>query len=95
MPGRTRTEDRARFSFQNQEKDGEWLGGNAIAYKYRFHDPRLGRFLSVDPLKNHSPWNSSYAFSENRLIDGIDLEGAEFSWNHPVFKELGKNMFKN
>lgn len=25
------------------------------------------------------PWNSSYAFSENRVIDGIDLEGLEFS----------------
>jgi hypothetical protein len=34
--------------------------------------------LSVDPLAPEYPWNSTYAFAENRVIDGIDLEGAEF-----------------
>ena len=24
------------------------------------------------------PWNSCYAFSENRVIDGVELEGAEY-----------------
>lgn len=42
------------------------------------HDARLGRFLSVDPLAPEYPWNSTYAFAENRVIDGIDLEGAEW-----------------
>lgn len=41
------------------------------------HDPRVGRFFSVDPLARDYPWNSSYAFSENRVIDGIELEGLE------------------
>ena len=52
--------------------------GNSLNYKFRMHDPRVGRFLSIDPLAKSYPWNSSYAFSENRVIDGIDLEGAEF-----------------
>jgi RHS repeat-associated protein len=67
-----------RFGFQGQEKDDEIKGnGNSISFKYRIHDPRIGRFLSIDPLEKDYPWNSSYAFSENRVIDGIDLEGAE------------------
>ncbi len=42
------------------------------------YDTRVGRFSSVDPLSKSFPWNSSYAFAENRVIDGIDLEGAEW-----------------
>ena len=42
------------------------------------HDPRVGRFFAVDPLSAKYPWNSSYAFSENRLIDGVEIEGLEF-----------------
>ena len=68
-----------RYGFQGQGKDDEAKGaGNSINFKYRVHDSRLGRFFSVDPLFNEFPWNSSYAFSENRLIDGIDFEGMEF-----------------
>ena len=48
------------------------------AYQYRIHDARLGRFLSRDPLAKEFAWNSPYAFSENRVIDGIDLEGLEW-----------------
>jgi hypothetical protein len=53
-----------------------WEG--SVSYKYRVEDARLGRFFSVDPLTAKYPWNSNYAFSENRLIDGIDLEGLEY-----------------
>ena len=41
------------------------------------HDPRIGRFFAVDPLFRKYPWNSTYAFSENKLIDHIELEGLE------------------
>jgi RHS repeat-associated protein len=67
-----------RYGFQGQERDDEIKGkGNSLNYKFRMHDPRLGRFFSVDPLFAKYPWNSTYAFSENRVIDGIELEGAE------------------
>ncbi|GAB4260453.1 MAG: hypothetical protein Kow0079_17360 [Vicingaceae bacterium] len=40
-----------RFGFQGQERDDEIKGeGNLINNKFRMHDPRLGRFFSVDPL---------------------------------------------
>lgn len=68
-----------RYGFQGQEKDDEIKGsGNSYSYKYRMHDPRLGRFLSIDPLFSEYPWNSFYAFAENRVISGIDLEGKEY-----------------
>ena len=66
------------FGFQGQEVDDEVKGdGNSVNYKYRIHDPRLGRFLSIDPLFRSYPHNSPYAFSENRVIDMIELEGLE------------------
>jgi hypothetical protein len=51
---------------------------NKVAFKYRVHDASIGRFLSIDPLASDYPWNSPYAFAENRVIDGADLEGAEY-----------------
>lgn len=51
--------------------------GNSLNYKFRMHDPRVGRFFAVDPLDKDFPWNSPYAFSENRVIDGLELEGLE------------------
>ncbi|MEN9301769.1 MAG: hypothetical protein RL264_198 [Bacteroidota bacterium] len=63
-----------RYGFQNQEQDSET---GLVNYKYRMHDPRVGRFFAVDPLASSYPWNSTYAFSENVLIDHVELEGLE------------------
>jgi RHS repeat-associated protein len=65
-----------RYGFQNQEHDNELWSG-AVSYKYRVEDPRLGRFFSVDPLAAKYPHNSVYAFSENRVVDAVELEGLE------------------
>ncbi|MBK7128582.1 MAG: hypothetical protein IPM74_01205 [Crocinitomicaceae bacterium] len=78
MPGRNATNANYRFSFQGQEKDNEIKGdNNSINYKYRMHDPRIGRFFAVDPLGWKYPHNSPYAFSENILIHMVELEGRE------------------
>jgi RHS repeat-associated protein len=67
-----------RYGFNGIEKTNEVAGeGNHYEFKYREYDPRIGKFWSVDPLFKKYPWNSSYAFAENRVIDGIDLEGLE------------------
>ena len=67
-----------RYGFQNQEVDNEIKGnGNSVNYKYRMHDPRVGRFFAVDPLASKYPHNSPYAFSENMVIHMIELEGLE------------------
>jgi RHS repeat-associated protein len=78
LPNRHGSIDTYRYGFQGQEKDDEIKGeGNSINYKYRMHDPRVGRFFAVDPLTSRFPYNSPYAFSENRVIDGYELEGLE------------------
>jgi RHS repeat-associated protein len=83
-----------RFGFQGQEGDDEMSGeGNSYAFKYRIHDTRIGRFLSIDPLSRDYPWNSPYAFSENRLLDGIELEGLEFIPVHGVGKDINPTRF--
>jgi RHS repeat-associated protein len=78
------------YSFQGQEHDDEVKGdGNSVNYKYRMHDPRLGRFFAVDPLASHYSYNSPYAFSENVLINCIELEGLE-KINHLVYTKKEK-----
>ena len=48
-----------------------------INYKYRVHDVRIGRFLSIDPLTKDYPMYSPYHFSSNQPIHAEELEGLE------------------
>ena len=70
MPNRNGTQnDSYRYSFQDQEKDDEIKGSNnSINYKYRMHDPRIGRFFSTDPIEDEYPVYSPYHFSSNQPI---------------------------
>lgn len=71
-------EDNYRFGFNGMEKDNEPKGlGNSLDFNFRMYDSRLGRFMSIDPLAKHFPWNSTYAFAENDVIRAKDLEGLE------------------
>ncbi len=66
------------YGFQAQEVDNEIKGnGNSVNFEYRMHDTRIGRFFAVDPLSKSYPWNSSFAFSENKVIAWLELEGLE------------------
>ncbi|BDD12887.1 hypothetical protein FUAX_53190 (plasmid) [Fulvitalea axinellae] len=85
--GRTFSDEGYRYGFQGQESDGET---GFVNYKYRMHDPVIGRFFAVDPLVASYPWNSPYAFSENRVIDGIELEGLEYYQLHIHIKNNSK-----
>ena len=86
MPGRQFNNGNYRYGFNGQENDNEVKGvGNSVEFKFRIYDPRLGRFMSTDPLEKEYPWNSPYAFAENRPIDGMDLEGKEWSSSGKVF----------
>jgi RHS repeat-associated protein len=86
MPGRHGSVgDSYRYGFQNQEGDPEVKGeGNSVNYSFRMHDPRLGRFFAIDPLTNEFPWNSPYAFSENIVINAVELEGLETAYVYNV-----------
>jgi RHS repeat-associated protein len=78
LPHRHGQSDNYRYGFQGQEMDDEIKGeGNSLNYTFRMHDPRVGRFFAVDPLAKQYPFYSPYAFSGNRVIDMVELEGLE------------------
>ena len=54
------------------------------------HDPRIGRFFSIDPLAPEYPHNSPYAFSENQVIAFVELEGLEKA---PTRKDANGKLF--
>jgi RHS repeat-associated protein len=67
-----------RYGFNGKEMDNEVSGqGNQYDYGFRIYDPRLGRFLSTDPLTKDYPWYSTYQFAGNQVIEAIDVEGLE------------------
>ncbi|RYE50778.1 MAG: hypothetical protein EOP48_19235 [Sphingobacteriales bacterium] len=67
-----------RYGFNGKENDNEVKGeGNQQDYGLRIYDPRLGKFLSVDPLTSSYPWYTPYQFAGNDVIRNIDLDGGE------------------
>ena len=81
MPGRKYLAPNAskpRYGFNGKENDNEVKGeGNQQDYGMRIHDPRLVRFLSVDPLTKDFPELTPYQFASNSPIENIDLDGLE------------------
>jgi len=68
--------DRYRFTFQGQEKDDEVKGnGNAYTTPFRQYDPRLGRWLSIDPLVSKFPNQGPYNAYNNNPIYWVDPTG--------------------
>jgi len=81
------------YGFQGQEGDDEIKGeGNSVNYKYRMHDPRIGRFFAVDPLASEYPYYTPYSFSGNKLISAVELEGLEELIYTKSFKNFGDHI---
>ncbi|WP_158267056.1 RHS repeat-associated core domain-containing protein [Chitinophaga niastensis] len=93
-----------RYGFNGKENDNEIKGdGNQQDYGLRVYDPRIGKFLSVDPLYKSYPWNSTYAYAENRVLNGVDIDGGEWKSQHKwsdkvtdkaVIERIGKDYIK-
>lgn len=80
MPARQWSNISYRYGFNGKEDDDEVKGDGAQQdYGMRIYDPRLGKFLSVDPIAKEYPMLTPYQFASNRPIDGIDLDGLEWS----------------
>src|SRR5690606_28356290 len=65
-----------KWKFQGQEHIDD-LGLNWDSFKWRNHQPDIGRFFNVDPLAEAYYYNSPYAFSENKVVAHRELEGLE------------------
>ncbi|UFH42349.1 RHS repeat-associated core domain-containing protein [Flavobacterium cupriresistens] len=79
VPNRHKSIDDYRYGFNGKEKDDEIKGGegNHYDYGFRVHDPRVGRFFSVDPLAEKYAGVSSYAYVLNNPIIFIDPDGRD------------------
>ncbi|WP_421939095.1 RHS repeat domain-containing protein [Pedobacter sp.] len=81
MPGRSFTNTGAlayRYGFNGKENDNDVKGeGNQQDYGMRIYDPRVGKFLSVDPITKEYPELTPYQFASNTPIQAIDLDGLE------------------
>jgi RHS repeat-associated protein len=78
MPQRQFSAGGYRYGFNGKENDNDVKGvGNQQDYGMRIYDPRLGRFLSVDPITAKYPELTPYQFASNTPIVAIDLDGLE------------------
>jgi RHS repeat-associated protein len=70
MPGRSTNGDKYRYGYNGMEMDNEAKGnGNSYTTEFRQYDPRLGRWLSLDPLMMQFPSMSPYvAFNDNPIF---------------------------
>jgi RHS repeat-associated protein len=82
QPGRSYNAGGYSFGFQGQMTDNEVKGeGNQIDFGFRVYDPRIGKFLSIDPLSQKYPQYSPYHFSSNQPIHARELEGLEIEFD--------------
>lgn len=97
VPNRHGSTDEYRYGFQGQENDNEIKGeGNSLNFAFRMHDPRVGRFFSMDPLSRQYSFLTPYQFSSNSTISLIELEGKEGTYNEMLAEEFNlKSIWDN
>ena len=50
-------------------------GLNTYDYGFRGYYAPIGRFTSIDPLAEQTPWQSPYSYAGNRFVNAIDYMG--------------------
>lgn len=76
MPGRSFDSPDYTYGFNGMEKDDEIKGsGNSYDFGARIYDPRIVRWLSLDPAAAEYPSLSDYSFVANSPIQYIDPDG--------------------
>lgn len=76
MPGRRLDTLKYAFGFQGMERDNEIKGiGNSYTTEFRQYDPRVGRWLSMDPQDQKRVSISPYNAFANNPVRKIDPDG--------------------
>ena len=76
IDSRTYTSALYRYGFNGKETDKET---GEQDYGMRIYDPRIAKFLSIDPINGKYPELTPYQFASNSPILGVDLDGLEFA----------------
>jgi RHS repeat-associated protein len=75
-PGAFGSNREYRFGYNGKESDNDWKGeGNVYDYGFRVYDPRIGKFLSIDPIEENNTGWGSYVYTLNTPIRAIDPDG--------------------
>jgi len=91
----------SRYGFNGMEKDNEAKGdGNSYTTELRQYDPRLGRWLSIDPLVYNFPQQSPYVGYDNNPIYFVDPHGGgskkngggDDDWRKKKFNPQGQRV---
>ncbi|TAE46382.1 MAG: hypothetical protein EAY69_08885, partial [Cytophagales bacterium] len=85
MVGRNWSEANSYRQGYNGKENDKDFGEGVQDYGMRVSDTQTCRFFSVDPITAQYPELTPYQFASNRPIDGIDLDGLEWSYT------VGKN----
>jgi len=89
QPNRYFNSPEYRYGFNGMEKDDEVKGvGNSYTTMWRQYDPRLGRWLSLDPV--FKPFISPYNSMSNNPISRIDPSGDD-----DYFNSKGEFLFRD
>ncbi len=76
MPQRSYNGPTYRFGFNGMEEDNELKGdGNSLDFGARVYDPRMGRWLSIDPQTSRGPGFTPYNFAQNAPLLYNDPDG--------------------
>jgi RHS repeat-associated protein len=76
MPNRHGNDNQYRYGFNGMESDPEIKGeGNSYTTEFRQYDPRIGRWLSVDPLAHQAAGWTPYRFCFDNPISYTDPDG--------------------
>lgn len=81
-----------RYAYQGSEMDNEVKGdGNSYDFGARMLDPRIGRWLTIDPVSGKYPSIAPYVFCINAPVRFIDPNG---KWIVEVIKNTETNKYE-
>ena len=85
MSGRDWQLEDYRYGFNSKERDNAF-GSVVFDYGFRIYSPKIGKFLSTDPLTSTYPWYTPYQFAGNSPIKHLDIDGLEPSSNYADYR---------
>jgi len=79
LPGRNYSSSSYAYGFNGMRKDDEINGATGTSYDFgaRLYDPRVGRWLAIDPLASEYASSSPYGFAMGNPIFYVDHDGKE------------------
>ncbi len=93
MPGRDYQSSSYRYGYNGMERDEDLKGnGNSYDFGARILDPRLGRWLSTDPLDEKFASMSPYCAFANNPIMYVDKDGREAERSAEELYEITKTI---